>query len=175
MHLSKNQADLYKLHFLNHTLKDLENYGARHLLWFRRINAVKMDVLPRFLYLFQTIPIIIPNSFFRQLTGAINKFIWGSLHPRIKFFSMLCNLKLVDGAGLPDFKKYHPAALLMRIVDWLRSTAKQWVRLVNSSSLDFAFLDWGATGDAPIPSTSFSYTANTFSMEQTLYFGPSFP
>lgn len=48
-HITKFFDNLYKLNFLpilNHTLTDLQNYGAQHLSWFGRIKAIKMDVLP---------------------------------------------------------------------------------------------------------------------------------
>lgn len=37
------------------------------LPWFRRINMLKMDVLPKLLYFFQTIPILVQRSFFCTL------------------------------------------------------------------------------------------------------------
>lgn len=110
-HIPKN---IYKLNFLpilNLHLTDLGNYGTRHLSWFGCINVIKMDVLPRCLYLFQTVPINLPSSFFKQLSRAINKFIWGSLCPHNNM-SILCNPKSTGGAGLPDFKKYPTAAFL---------------------------------------------------------------
>lgn len=145
-HLTRETGNLYKLNFLpilNRTLTDLSNYGARHLSWFGRINVIKMDVLPRFLYLFQTVPIHLPSSFFKQLNRAINKFIWGAIRPRIKM-STLSLPKSLGGAGLPDFKKYHMAALTMRLVDWFSSPTKQWVQIENSMS--------------PIPLTSLPWT-----------------
>lgn len=98
--------------------------------------------------------IIIPTSFFKQLSRAIEKFIWGSLHARIRF-STLCNSKLADGAGLPDLKNYNLVALLMRIVDWLRAPAKQWVQLedfVPLTSQPWAGRQWGMSMS---PSLSF--------------------
>lgn len=41
---------------------DLSTYASRRLSWLGRVNALKMDVLPQFLYLFRIpIPICIPT------------------------------------------------------------------------------------------------------------------
>lgn len=43
-----------------------------------RVNLVKMVVLPKFLYLFQHIPILIKKLFFRSLIQLISSFLWGN-------------------------------------------------------------------------------------------------
>lgn len=64
---------------------DLSSYATKRLFWFGRINSLKMDVLPRFLYLFQTIPIFIPTSYFRKLHYSVLKLYLGVALPRIKY------------------------------------------------------------------------------------------
>lgn len=58
---------------------------AQRLSWLGRVNVLKMDVLPRFLYLLQTIPIYIPTSYFRKLRQMFSSFIWKAAQPRIKY------------------------------------------------------------------------------------------
>ena len=48
-----------------------------------RINSIKMVVLPRFLYIFQSIPVCIPQKHFRQLDSIVSSFIWSGKIPRI--------------------------------------------------------------------------------------------
>ncbi len=48
-----------------------------------RINAIKMVVLPRFLYVFQYIPFFIPFNYFKQLESIISSFIWDNKTARI--------------------------------------------------------------------------------------------
>uniref|UniRef100_A0A8C9ZKR3 Reverse transcriptase n=1 Tax=Sander lucioperca TaxID=283035 RepID=A0A8C9ZKR3_SANLU len=54
-----------------------------------RINIIKMSILPKFLYLFQSIPLHIPASFFSSLNKTLTKFIWNSKRPRLHSLSYL--------------------------------------------------------------------------------------
>lgn len=52
--------------------------------WFGRCNIIKMTILPKFLYLFQTLPIHIPPEFFKQINTLIINFIWAYKRPRLQ-------------------------------------------------------------------------------------------
>ena len=74
-------SQLFSLNFtplLLRTQADLTTYASKRISWLGRVNALKMDVLPRFLYLFQTIPIHIPNLYFKKLRRMFSKFIWNA-------------------------------------------------------------------------------------------------
>lgn len=120
--------------------------------------------------IFQTAPINIPASFFKQLNRAVNKFIWGSLWPCIRF-SMLCKQKSEDSEGLPDFKKFHFSALLMRVVDWFCSPTKQWVQLEESMSpKPLTSLLWAGGGGHYLLSFPFSHNRYIlYFLEQTTF------
>lgn len=82
-----------------------------------RINAIKMVALPRFLYLFQNLPIYLPLHFFKQLDSIILSFIWADKPPRISKAHLQKNVKS-GGLGLPVFRHYYWAANARALIFW---------------------------------------------------------
>uniref|UniRef100_A0A670HNW0 Reverse transcriptase domain-containing protein n=1 Tax=Podarcis muralis TaxID=64176 RepID=A0A670HNW0_PODMU len=131
---SKN-IDLYKNNYdlvWNEIRKDLEVWGRLKLSLWGRINTIKMNVLPRLLFLFQSIPIIRGNKVFKEWQRVISRYIWQGKKPRIQF-KLLTDLREKGGFALPDLKLYYEAACLC----WL----KDWVKLENNELLDLEGFD----------------------------------
>lgn len=122
---------------------DLVKWHPKHFSWFGRAAICKMSVLPRLLYLLRTLPINIPDSFFKWLQLLQFNFVWAHRCPCIKFH-LLTKGKADGGMGLPDYRQYYYASHVTRIVDWhCHGTEKDWVFLENTLSVTpLRFLPW---------------------------------
>ena len=73
-------------------------------------------ILPQFLFLFQTLPIVVPENYFKNCNRIILNFIWNNKKQRIKF-KTLCKPKEEDGLGLPNLQGYSLATQLLTIIN----------------------------------------------------------
>ncbi|XP_059842932.1 uncharacterized protein LOC132403560 [Hypanus sabinus] len=82
------------------------------------IHAVKMMILPRFLYIFQNIPIFLTKKFFNQIDSLISSFIWNNKRPRINKYH-LQKSKKDGGLALPNLRLYYWAVNIRQLCFWL--------------------------------------------------------
>ena len=109
VHVTKTLANLYRNNYLSLLTKikqDFERWSLLNLSIAARINAIKMNIFPRFLYLFQCIPIFLPLSFFRKVNSLILDFIWNKKTPRLRL-QVLQRPKALGGMVLPNFLYYY--------------------------------------------------------------------
>ena len=98
--------DLNLTNLLETVKKDLKRWNTLPLSLAGRINAVKMNVLPKCLYLFQCVPILIRRTFFVALDKSISTFIWNNKPSRIRK-AFLQRPKQSGGMALPNFEYYY--------------------------------------------------------------------
>ena len=78
-----------------------------------------MNVLPRFLYLFHSLPVEVPQTQFVTWNKIISRFIWAGKNPRIRFETLQL-AKDRGGMGLPRLKEYYFAAQLRYLLCWCK-------------------------------------------------------
>ncbi|KAM7369499.1 hypothetical protein PAMP_000739 [Pampus punctatissimus] len=113
--------------------KDLNRWDMLPLSFFGRIESVRMNILPRLLFLFQSLPILVPQSVFKLLEKLISKFIWQNQRPRIRL-KVLMAAKERGGLNLPNLKFYYWAAQLRAVVTWVVGDLESgWVSIEQNS------------------------------------------
>lgn len=117
---------------LNKLTSDLNNCKKLIFSWFGRAAILKMNALPRLLYILQTVPIHVPPAFFKTYKSLCSRFIWVECRPRISY-TQLALPKHLDGICLPELLNYYKAIHLFRIIDWnVHASYKDWVNLEAS-------------------------------------------
>lgn len=94
-----------------------------------------MQILPKILYYFRSLPIPLPSKFFKQTTTKLKHFIWNGKKTRVAF-SILTTTKDLGGMGLPDIRNYHYASLLDQIKLWFTSpNDKLWLNIEKETPI----------------------------------------
>ena len=120
INLTKDITQLFENNYglLNKEIQaDISRWTLLPLDLSSRIELIKMNVLPRLLYLFQSLPLEIPQKQFDEWNGWISRFIWNGRRPRVRF-QILQLKKDMGWRALPCLQDYYYAAQLKPLVLW---------------------------------------------------------
>lgn len=139
--VTRQYKDLLKTNFrppIDQARKDTNRWSTLPLSLAGRINSVKMVILPKFLYLFQTVPIFLPKSYFKELDKCIGTFIWNKTIPRVRK-SVLEKRKTNGSLALPNFLYYYWAADIHKVTVWyntfVRGEGPNWSLMEQQACL----------------------------------------
>uniref|UniRef100_A0A670KC70 Reverse transcriptase domain-containing protein n=1 Tax=Podarcis muralis TaxID=64176 RepID=A0A670KC70_PODMU len=112
--------------------RDLDSWSRLHLSWEGRMAAIKMNILPRMIFLFQSIPVIRGTTMFKDWQRTLSRFIWQGKRARIKY-KLLTDRRERGGFAVPNLQLYYEASCLC----WV----KEWIVLDNTDLLDLEGFD----------------------------------
>ena len=119
-----------------------------------KVNSIKMNVLPKFLYLFRCVPLYLPKSYFKSIDKAFLSFIWDGRNPRVRL-ELLQRSRLQGGLALPNLCHYYWAANIQKILYWLQDPVADWCQLEATSCISTSLAAL-VTSSLPLPIARFT-------------------
>lgn len=95
----------------------MKHWSHCPLSWLGRNKLIKLLILPKLLYLFRVLLILIPAYFKWLIQNRVSRFVWGSSKPRIPSHTLFLP-KSSSGLSFPNFAAYYKAAHIASLLKY---------------------------------------------------------
>uniref|UniRef100_A0A8C6SR27 Reverse transcriptase domain-containing protein n=1 Tax=Neogobius melanostomus TaxID=47308 RepID=A0A8C6SR27_9GOBI len=114
--------------------ESIEKWTTMPISMIGRINLIKMAILPKFLYLFQSLPLPLPKSFFKEINAIFSRFIWNNRKSRLRFKLLYLPYDR-GGLQMPCLQWYYWAAQLRSAMFYFSTQSPPaWVSIEQTIS-----------------------------------------
>lgn len=142
IHCTRSTTSLFSRNYISLRTKiqdDLCKTAKYEFSWWGRLAAFKIIHLPQILYLFTTLPIPIPSSFFKSLQTMLSRYVWNGKKSRCSH-AKLIKQRMYGGVGYIGFQDYFSASILIQLKEWfLPSPTTIW------GSIESTYSSYGPT------------------------------
>uniref|UniRef100_A0A671WYD5 Reverse transcriptase domain-containing protein n=1 Tax=Sparus aurata TaxID=8175 RepID=A0A671WYD5_SPAAU len=138
IHITPSLSGLYKANFIPLIRKikeDLARWTSLPLSLIGRVNLFKMNILPRLLYVFQMVPVLLTRKSLSILNSSLSSFLWRNKRARLKLQKLQLRLE-EGGLSLPKIKYYQLACLGRYLWEWFRNDPRSTWRSIEAAPLD---------------------------------------
>lgn len=159
----KNIQNINYANILEEMKMQFDRWKGLNLSLWGKISSIKMMVYPKLFYLFNMLPVQIPNNIYKQIDKLINAFLWSGKKARFSL-ATLQTPKRKGGFNLPNLQLYHWAFTLHKFVSTVRSVYPRpsWAcieqHFMSPAYLEDALHIKQQRADEPHPCLSYIYT-----------------
>ena len=119
---------------------DVKRWSPLYLSLWGKVNVIKLNCVPRINYLLHSLPLEIPNSYFKRLDSLFKTFLWNGKRARMNMKKLQRPVNSC-GLGFPNVLYYRYAFSLRHLAHWALppESAPPWYNIEQSACAPLPF------------------------------------